>query len=57
MAFMVCHMEKFSEKDIQGIGIHNERKTENSKNEDIDYSRTPENTMAILLIGKSEKIL
>lgn len=44
MAFMVCHMEKFSEKDIQGIGIHNERKTENSKNEDIDYSRTPENT-------------
>lgn len=43
MAFMVCHMEKFSAKDVRGIEIHNERETENSKNKDIDKSRTGEN--------------
>jgi hypothetical protein len=43
MAFMVCHMEKFSAKDVRGIEIHNERQTENSKNKDIDKSRTKEN--------------
>ncbi len=40
MGFMVCHMEKFSAKDVRGIEIHNERKTQNSKNKDIDYERT-----------------
>ncbi len=39
-SFYVSHTEKFNAGGLKGIGIHNERKSENSKNQDIDKNRS-----------------
>lgn len=40
MSYLVCHVQKFKSNDIKGIQIHNQRESENSKNKDIDISKT-----------------
>lgn len=39
-SFYVSHTEKFNAGGLKGIGIHNERKSQNSKNQDIDKNRS-----------------
>ena len=40
MSFMVAHMQKMKADNLVGIGNHNQRRTENHSNKDIDKSRT-----------------
>ena len=40
MSYLVCHIQKFKISDIKGMQIHNQRESENSKNKDIDRSRS-----------------
>ncbi|MDN6257961.1 MAG: plasmid recombination protein, partial [Tetragenococcus halophilus] len=40
MSFVVAHMQKMKANNLIGIGNHNQRKTENHSNEDIDVSRS-----------------
>ena len=40
MSYLVCHVQKFKSSDIKGMQIHNQRESENSKNKDIDRSKT-----------------
>ena len=40
MSYFACHVEKFKSNDVRGIQIHNQRESENSKNKDIDTTRT-----------------
>lgn len=40
MSFLVCHVQKFKASDVKGMQIHDQRESENSKNTDIDRSRT-----------------
>lgn len=37
--FMVATMRKFKQENLGGIEIHNERKTKNHSNDDIDVSK------------------
>jgi hypothetical protein len=37
---LVCHGQKFKKGDVRGIEIHNNRESDNNKNEDIDPERT-----------------
>lgn len=43
MSSLVCHVEKFKQNDIKGIEIHNERKSNNLQNKEIDLSRKEQN--------------
>lgn len=47
MALLACHVQKFADGDLRGIQIHNDRESSNSKNKDIDYSRTNANFDAL----------
>lgn len=47
MAYLVCHTQKFGQSDLRGVSIHNNRESRNSKNKDIDYTRTERNFDAL----------
>ena len=40
MSYLVCHVQKFKSSDVKGMQKHNQRESENSKNKDIDRSKT-----------------
>lgn len=40
MSYLVCHVQKFKASDVKGMQIHNQRESLNSKNKDIDHSKT-----------------
>jgi hypothetical protein len=40
MSLVACHVQKFKASDVKGIQIHNQRESTNSKNVDINYSKT-----------------
>jgi len=40
MSKLACHVQKFKASDVRGIQIHNQRESENSKNTDIDHTKT-----------------
>lgn len=40
MSYLVCHVQKFKASDVKGMQKHNQRESENSKNKDIDRSKT-----------------
>ena len=40
MSYLVCHVQKFKSSDVKGMQIHNQRESQNSKNKDIDHSKT-----------------
>ena len=54
-SYLVCHVQKFGGADLKGVGIHNDRESENSKNKDIDYSRTSQNFDALTGIEGNPK--
>ena len=47
MSFLACHVMKFTQVDLRGVSIHNNRESTNSSNKDIDYSRTELNFDAL----------
>jgi hypothetical protein len=51
MSYLACHIQKFKAQDLRGMEIHNERESKNSKNKDIDYSRTNQNYDALGVEG------
>lgn len=51
MSYLACHVQKFKAPDLRGMEIHNERESKNSKNKDIDYSRTNQNYDALGVKG------
>jgi len=40
LSYLVCHVQKFKASDVKGMQIHNQRESKNSKNKDIDPSKT-----------------
>jgi len=40
MSKLACHVQKFGKSDVRGMQIHNQRESENSKNLDINPTKT-----------------
>lgn len=56
MSYLVCHAQKFKQSDLRGVEIHNNRESSNSKNKDIDYSRTKNNFDALTGLEGNPKV-
>lgn len=62
MAFLVCHVAKYSRNNIVGIQKHNQRQNKSYKNKDIDITKSNknidfENKARIKYLEKIEKII
>lgn len=62
MAFLVCHVAKYSRNNIVGIQKHNQRQNKSYKNKDIDITKSNknidfENKTRIKYLEKVEKII
>ncbi|ENY8769442.1 MobV family relaxase [Clostridioides difficile] len=62
MAFLVCHVAKYSRNNIVGIQKHNQRQNKSYKNKDIDITKSNknidfENKARIKYLEKVEKII
>lgn len=53
--FVVATMRKFKEENLGGIEIHNERKTKNHSNKDIDVSKKNLNLDLVTETGSYQK--
>ncbi|MDR4248724.1 plasmid recombination protein, partial [Bacillus thuringiensis] len=51
--FVICHMQKFKMRDVQGLQIHNKSEKERHSNSDIIQARTAQNYE---LIHDKEKV-